>query len=133
MSVTSWLFLSFFFFMTLYGWSLTVSRLQSHHKETNYFLQRSPRNSWYSFDLPHKDERLIWIWSYLAVLNAGPLNGESSALITRPLLHWLYTCSIFKFLNQSYLRDISCSRATISCLPFHGFRQSISEQVNLSN
>ena len=40
-------------------WSSTVSRAQSHYEETVYFLPFIPRNSWYLFDWPKKDERLI--------------------------------------------------------------------------
>ena len=40
------------------------------------FYQQVPRNSWYSFDRPRKDERL-----------SQPLVWESSALTTRPLVH----------------------------------------------
>ena len=43
-----------------------------------------PRNSWYSFDRPRKDERLSRPWSRTVVLNTAPLDWESSALITRP-------------------------------------------------
>ena len=45
-----------------YGWASTVSRLQSQHKETVYFLPLS--KSWYSFDWPWKDGRLSWPWSH---------------------------------------------------------------------
>ena len=44
------------------------------------------RNSWYSFDRPRKDERLSRPWSYLVVLNTGPLDWESSTLTTGPLI-----------------------------------------------
>ena len=44
------------------------------------------RSSWYSFNRPQKDERPSWSWSFLVVLNPGPLDWESSALTTRPLL-----------------------------------------------
>ena len=45
-----------------------------------------PGNSWYSFYRPRKDERLSRPWSHPVVLNTGPLDWESSALTTRPLL-----------------------------------------------
>ena len=51
------------------------------------FYHLGPRNFWYSFDRPRKDERLSRPWSHPAVLNTGPLDGESSALTTRPLLN----------------------------------------------
>ena len=44
------------------------------------FYQHVPRNSWYSFDRPWKDERLSRPWSYQVGLNMGPLNWKSSAL-----------------------------------------------------
>ena len=52
---------------------------------TFYYLV--PRNSWYSFYRPQKDERLSQPWSHPVVLNTGPLDWESSALTPRPLLH----------------------------------------------
>ena len=56
------------------------------------FYHSVPRNSWYSFYRPRKDERLSRPWSHPVVLNTGPLDWESSALTTWPLLHkdWFY-------------------------------------------
>ena len=51
------------------------------------FYHSVPRNSWYSFCWPPKDERLSRPWNHTAVLNMGPLDWESSALTTRPMLH----------------------------------------------
>ena len=51
------------------------------------FYHSVPRNSWYSFNRPRKDERLSQTWSHRVVLNKGPLYWESSALTTRPLLN----------------------------------------------
>ena len=44
-------------------WSLAwldlfISRLQSHYKETVFFVSLSPRSSLYSFDWPRKDESM---------------------------------------------------------------------------
>ena len=50
------------------------------------FYHLVPRSSWYSFYQPWKDERLSQPWSHPVVLNTGPLDWESSALTTRPLL-----------------------------------------------
>ena len=50
------------------------------------FYHSVPRNSWYSFYRPRKDERLSRPWSHPVVLNTGPLDWESSALTTRPLV-----------------------------------------------
>ena len=38
------------------------------------FYHEVPRNFWYSFDRPRKDERLSRPWSHLVVLNTGPLD-----------------------------------------------------------
>ena len=51
------------------------------------FYHSVPRNSWYSFYRLRKDERLNRSWSHPVVLSTGPLDWESSALTTRPLLH----------------------------------------------
>ena len=47
------------------------------------FYHSAPRNSWYSFYRPPKDERLSRLWSHPVVLNTEPLDWESSALTTR--------------------------------------------------
>ena len=49
------------------------------------FYQHVPRNSWYSFDRPWKDERLSRPWNYQVGLNMGPLNWKSSALTSYTL------------------------------------------------
>ena len=49
------------------------------------FYHSVPRNSWYSFYRPRKDERLSRPWSHPVILITGPLDWESSALTTRPL------------------------------------------------
>ena len=50
------------------------------------FYHSVPRNSWYSFYRPRKDEGLSRPWSHPVVLDTGLLDWESSALATRPLL-----------------------------------------------
>ena len=50
------------------------------------FLPLSSQKFLYSFYQPGKDERLSQPWSYPLVLNTGPLDYESSALTTRPLV-----------------------------------------------
>ena len=45
-----------------------------------------PRTYWYSLNRPWKGKKLSWSCSHLAVLNAGPLDRESSMLNTRPFL-----------------------------------------------
>ena len=51
------------------------------------FYHSVPRNSWYSFYQPRKDEKLSRPWSHPVVLSMGLLAWESSILTTRPLLH----------------------------------------------
>ena len=43
------------------------------------FYHEVPRNSWYSFDRPQKDERLSRPWNHPVVLNTTPLDWESRA------------------------------------------------------
>ena len=50
------------------------------------FHHSVPRNSWYSFYRPRKDERLSRPWNHPVVLNTGLLDWESSTLTTRPTL-----------------------------------------------
>ena len=66
-----------------------LPEIYNHFQEAVYFLPFSPyhSNSWYSFHQPQKDERLSRPCSHPVVLNMGPLDWESSALTTRPLLH----------------------------------------------
>ena len=58
----------------------------SHFEEAVYFLPLSSQIFWYSLYRPRKDERLSRPWSHPVVLSTGPLDWESSALTTRPLL-----------------------------------------------
>ena len=51
------------------------------------FYHQVPRNSWYLFYHPQKDERLSQSWSHPVVLNTVLLDWESTGLTTRPLLH----------------------------------------------
>ena len=55
-------------------------------EERVYFSPLSPR-CWDSFDQPLDDERPRRTWSQPVVLNPRPLDWESSALNTWPLLH----------------------------------------------
>ena len=64
------------------------------------FYHSVPRNSWYSFYQPRKDERLNRPWSHPVVLVTGPLNWESSALTTRPLIN---TCEDIYSLAQNII------------------------------
>ena len=77
------------------------------------FYHSVPRNSWYSFYRPRKDERLSRPWSHPVVLITGPLDWESSALTT------LGHCSVTG--NQKsckiYLKKTFFSK----CLSFYWF------------
>ena len=47
------------FMVPFYGWGSTAPRLQSHKAHWQFTVHYLvPRNSWYSFDGPQKDERL---------------------------------------------------------------------------
>ena len=65
------------------GFNCLKATATSRRQLTFYHLV--PRNSWYSFYRPRKDERLSQPWSHLVVLNTGSLHWESSALTARPL------------------------------------------------
>ena len=69
-----------------YGWGSTASRLQPLRGGSLLFTILSTSEG-YSFYRPQKDERLSRPWSHPVVLNTGPLDWESSALTTGPLLH----------------------------------------------
>ena len=69
------------FMAPFYGWSSTASRLQPLRGGSLLFTTQFP-------EIPGKDERLSRPWSHPVVLNTGLLDWESSALTTRPLLHW---------------------------------------------
>ena len=49
------------------------------------FYHSVPRNSWYSFYQPRKDERLSRPWSHPVVLNRGPLDRQSSTLTAQSI------------------------------------------------
>ena len=68
----------------------------SHFEEAVYFLPQVPRNSWYSLYQPRKAERLSRPWSHPMVLNTGPLEWESSALTTMPLLRYSSVVDLYE-------------------------------------
>ena len=68
-------------------WPLFMDGVRATSRRQFTFYQSVPRNSWYSFYRPQKDEKLSRPWSHPVVLNTGPLDWESSTLTTRPLLH----------------------------------------------
>ena len=86
------------------------------------FYHSVPRNTWYSFYRPRKDERLSRPWSQPVVLNTGLLDWESSALTTRPLLHNT-TGHMFYFfrtlLNETHITNIRFTKSarTFICCP----------------
>ena len=83
-----WNFMASFLWM---GFNCVKATTTSRRQFTFYHLV--PRISWYWFYQPQKDERLSRHWSHPVVLNRGPLDWESSALTTRPLLHYDYVLS----------------------------------------
>ena len=67
-------------------------------KARGTFYHKVPRYPSYSFFRSQKDERLSWSGSHPVVLNTGPLDWESSILITTCFgfeNNWLETCSFF--------------------------------------
>ena len=91
------------------------------------FYHSVARNYWYSFYQPPKDERLSRPWSHPVVLNMDPLDWESSALTTRPLLHkniwFMHIINMhFKTLRKTVIVPVilllfSCSVTYISIFP----------------
>ena len=68
-----------------YGWGSTASRLEPLQGGSLLFTTKFPEVP--GTHQPREDERLSRPWSHPAVLNTGPLDWESSALTTRPLLY----------------------------------------------
>ena len=68
-----------------YGWGSTVSRLEPLRGGSLLFTTEFPEIP--GTHRPRKDEGLSQLWSHPVVLKMGPLDWESSALNTRPLLH----------------------------------------------
>ena len=64
------------------------------------FYHSVPRNSWYSFYQPRKDERPSRPWSHPVVLNTGLLDWESSTLTTRLLFNLLAGCLIYHLFDN---------------------------------
>ena len=74
---------SFYFtFTLLYGPFLWMGfnclKVTATSRRQFTFYHSVPRNSWYSFYRPQKDERLSRPWSHPVVLNMGLLDWESS-------------------------------------------------------
>ena len=70
------------FLPSFYGWDSTAERLKPLRGGSLLFTTKFPEFPGTHFYQPQKDERL----SYQVDLNTGPLEWESSALTTRPLL-----------------------------------------------
>ena len=70
-----------------YGWGSTASRLEPLRGGSLLFTTKFSEIPGTHYQ-PQKDERLSWPWSHPVVLNTGPLDWESSALTTRPLLQY---------------------------------------------
>ena len=82
-------FLNFYSLKKIWPLLMDFLQLPQGHRATTRrqftFCHYFPRNSWYSFNRPQKDERLSRPWSHQVILNTRPLDWESSALTTRPL------------------------------------------------
>ena len=66
------------FMALIYEWGSTASRLQSHFEQVVCFSAlSSPRNSWYSLDLPQSDERLSpWLFKSFEFGNGRRISDE---------------------------------------------------------
>ena len=91
------------------GFNCLKARATSRKQFTFYY--KVPRISWYSFCWPRKDEKLSRPWNHLVALNTGPLDWESSALTTRPLLRSKYS----KFKRVSGKNSQLCPFIRIFC------------------
>ena len=128
-SLTTYFFLSFHLFyfihvsktfvVTFYGWGSTASRLQSHFEETLYFLPFSSQDLLVLVESTSGGWRLSQPWSYPVVLNLGPLDWESTAITTRPLLH-CFVRFVEKYSQISLLIDFwNLDISTLSPFPEH--------------
>ena len=77
--------------------SLFMDRVQLS-QDYRVILKRHyfPRNFWYSFDWPLKDERLSWPWNHLVLVNTGPLNLGSKIKTNSKTSMW----------NDPWLKDV---------------------------
>ena len=67
------------------------------------FYHSVPRNCWYSFYQPRKDERLSRPWSHPVVLHTGLLDWESRTLTSRPSLNSVYiVCTYLFYITPSF-------------------------------
>ena len=69
------------------------------------FYHSLPRNSWYPFDQPYKDERLTRPWSHTVAFNTKPLDWESSTLPIRPV--FVFSLLIFNESKICHIRNTS--------------------------
>ena len=84
-----------------------------------YFYHYFPRNSWYSFDQPRKDERLSLPWSHQVVSNSRPLDWESSALTTMSLAQkMLYLLPLMNSFNSSVNHPITLTWCSLEAKPW---------------
>ena len=69
-------------FMAPFLWmGLNCLKVRVTSRRQFTFYHWVSRNLWYLFYRPQKDERLSQPWSHPVVLNTGPLDWESSALL----------------------------------------------------
>ena len=96
-------------------WSLFMNRVQlpkvyrATTRRQFTFYHSVPKNSWYPFDQPRKDERLTRPWrSHAVVFNTGPLDWGSSALTNRPV--FVFSLLIF---NENEARYVILGTLTL--------------------
>ena len=61
---------------SFYRWGSTASRLEPLWGGSLLFTTKVPRNFWYSFYQPRKDDKLSQPWSQPVVLNTRPLDWQ---------------------------------------------------------
>ena len=96
-------------------WPLFMDRIQlpkvyrATTRRQFTFYHSVPKNSWYPFDQPRKDERLTRPWrSHAVVFNTGPLDWGSSALTNRPI--FVFSLLIF---NENEARYVILGTLTL--------------------
>ena len=98
---------------------LKATGLQSHFEETLYFLPFSSQDLLVLVESTSGGWRLSQPWSYPVVLNLGPLDWESTAITTRPLLH-CFVRFVEKYSQISLLIDFwNLDISTLSPFPEH--------------
>ena len=115
------------FMASFYEWVSTASRLEPLSRRQFTFYHYVPRNTWYSFYRPRRDETLSRPWSHPVVLKAGPHDWESSALTAKPLVkswHWIWPKYYQQFWPKCFRKMTKCEdlyEAVLNNCLFHQY------------